>query len=80
MIQNRNKKFENGGFSVLLESDLKVVCQFLLGGGALLLNVQQLPVVVQHDHQLVGVTQTQVRQNGRVLQVFGSFLICQKSL
>ena len=34
----------------LLKSDLKVVCKFLFGGGALLFDVQQLPVVVQHDH------------------------------
>lgn len=64
----------------LLESDLEVVCEFLFGGGALLLDIQQLPVVVQHDHELVGVTQTQVGQNGCVLQVLSSLLIGQKSL
>lgn len=64
----------------LLQSDLKVVCEFLFGSGALLFDVQQLPVVVQHDHQLVGVTQTQVRQNRRILQVFSPLLIGQKSL
>lgn len=37
-------------FLVLLESDLKVVRQFLFGSGALLFDVQQLSVVVQHDH------------------------------
>lgn len=67
-------------FPVLLESDLEVVREFLFGGGALLLDVQQLPVVVQHDHELVGVTQTQVGQNRRVLQVLSSLLIGQKSL
>lgn len=64
----------------LLESDLEVVGQFLFGGGALLLDVQQLPVVVQHDHELVGVAKTQVRQDRRVLQVLSSLLIGQKSL
>lgn len=67
-------------FSVLLESDLKVVCKFLFGSGALLFDVQQLPVVVQHDHQLVGVTQTQIWQNRCILQVFSTLLIGQKSL
>lgn len=60
---------------VLLESNLKVVCKFLFGSGALLFDVQQLPVVVQHDHKLVGVTQTQVRQNRCILQVFSPLLI-----
>ena len=64
----------------LLETDLKVVCKFLFGSGALLFNVQQLPVVGQHDHKLVGVTQTQVRQNGCILQVLSTLLISQKSL
>ena len=64
----------------LLESHLEVVCQFLFGGGALLLDIQQLPVVVQHDHELVGMTQTQVGQNWCVLQVLSSLLIGQKSL
>lgn len=59
----------------LLESDLKVVRKFLFGSGAFLFDVQQLPVVVQHDHQLIGVTQAQVRQNRCILQVFSPLLI-----
>ena len=37
-------------------------------------------MVGQHDHQLVRVTQTQVRQHRGVLQVFSPLLIGQKSL
>lgn len=52
-IMNRaagGKIFLRRWFLVLLESDLKVVRQFLFGSGALLFDVQQLSVVVQHDH------------------------------
>lgn len=37
-------------------------------------------MIGQHDHQLVGVTQTQVRQHRGVLQVFSPLLIGKKSL
>lgn len=65
---------------LLLETDLKVVGELLFGSGTLLLDVKQLPVIGQHDHQLVGVTQTQVRQHRGVLQVFSPLLIGKKSL
>lgn len=63
-----------------LEADLEVIRQLLLGSSALLFDVHQLLVVVQHDHELVGVTQTQVGQHRRVLQVFSPLLIGQESL
>lgn len=70
-----NQLFGKKWFSCVLEADLKVVRKFLFGSGALLFDVQQLPVVGQHDHELVGVTQTQVWQNRCVLQVFSPLLI-----
>lgn len=63
-----------------LEADLEVISQLLLGSSALLFNVHQLLVVVEHDHELVGMTQTQVRQHRRVLQFFSPLLIGQESL
>ena len=45
----------------LLESDVKVICKLLFGSGALLFNVQQLSMVLQHNHQLICMTQAQIR-------------------
>lgn len=59
---------------------MEVISQLLLGSSALLFNVHQLLVVVEHDHELVGVTQAQVRQHRRVLQFFSPLLIGQESL